>query len=122
MSRKTTPTGALSLLFLGLGLPLLLAGFRERRQRCRGHVGHDARLGSVVVSVLAQERVRFDRVPTPVNEAEARAHHYQHLVIVPEAPELAHGPGCVREDRKRERKGIVGFNSITQISIFITNV
>lgn len=67
----------------------LLALLGQRRWR-RSDVRHDARLGDIFLPALLQQWIGFDRVPTPVNQPEARTHNNQHFIVIPKAPEPAH--------------------------------
>lgn len=80
------------LLGFGLSLSTLLGQRRKRRKRWRGRgdVRHDARLGNILLPALLQQWIGFDRVPTPVNQAKARAHNKQHFIVMPKTPELTH--------------------------------
>lgn len=95
MSRRSEQQGLQMNSVLCFAFPLLLVGFRKNRQGNRRHVGNDAWLRGEVVSFGAEKRVGFDCVPAPVHKAQAGAHNYQNLVVVPESLELAHGHGSL---------------------------
>lgn len=77
------------LLVFGRSLLALLGQRRQRRWR-RSDVRHDARLRNIFLPALLQQWIGFDRVPTPVNQPEARAHNNQHFIVIPKAPEPTH--------------------------------